>query len=65
MTPDCVAQISVGVVLDPSGLRENLPEFLLRDRADRPGMVEHERAGAGRALVEGKYEGHGESDRIR
>ena len=39
-------------MLDPAGLRKELPEFLLRDRADRAGMIEEEGAGAGRALVE-------------
>ncbi len=41
-----------GVVLDPARLREDLPELLLRDRAHGAGMVEDERARAGRALVE-------------
>ena len=42
----------VGVVLDPARLRENLPKFLLRDRADSAGMIEDERARTGRALIE-------------
>ena len=41
-----------GVVLDPAGLREDLPELLLRDRADRARMIEDEGAGAGGALIE-------------
>jgi hypothetical protein len=40
------------VVLDPAGLWENLRKFFLRDGDDRAGVIEHDRAGAGRALVE-------------
>ena len=61
MTPDCVAQISGGVVLDPARLRKDLPELLLRDRANRARVIEDERARTGRALVEGEDERHGGS----
>ena len=47
------------VVLDPARLREDLPELLLRDRVNPAGVVEQQCARAGRALVEGEYEGHG------
>ena len=56
MTPDCVAQISAGVVLDPAGLRKDLPEFALRDRAHGARVIEEEGARAGRALIERKDE---------
>ena len=46
------------VVLDPAGLREDLPELLLRRRDDASRVVEDERARAGRALVEGEDERH-------
>ena len=32
-TPTCDVQISIGVVLDPTGLRKDLPELTLRDAA--------------------------------
>src|SRR5262249_43443232 len=47
------------IVLDPSGLRKNLAEFLLRHAADRAVFVEHDRARARRALVQGEDERHG------
>ena len=53
-TPDCVAQISVGVVLDPARLRKDLAEFLLRHGAHGARLVEHDGARTGRALVQCK-----------
>ena len=47
------------VVLDPAGLREELPELALRDRHGRAAALEQDRARAGRALVEGEDVGHG------
>ena len=41
------------VVLDPARLGVDLLVFLLIDRDDGPGVVEHHEAGAGRALIEG------------
>jgi hypothetical protein len=40
------------VVLDPSGLRIDLPELLLRHRHDGTGVVEDDGARAGGALIE-------------
>ena len=54
------------VVLDPSGLRKDLPELALRGCRDRAGAIEQERAGARRALVEGQDVGHADPrDRSR
>jgi hypothetical protein len=39
-------------VLDPAAFREDLPEFLLRDRADVAFSVDDQRPGAGCALIE-------------
>jgi hypothetical protein len=47
------------VVLDPAGIRIDLFNFLLRDGADAPGMIEDNRAGAGRSFIEGENVGHG------
>jgi hypothetical protein len=41
-----------GIVLDPAGLRIQLPEFPLGERAHLAGMIEEEGAGTGRALIE-------------
>src|SRR6185369_17588718 len=42
----------VGVVFDPAGLREDLPEILLRNGADGAVVVEDDGSGARGALVE-------------
>jgi hypothetical protein len=47
------------IVLHPPWLWIVLREFPLRDRAHRASVIEHDRAGAGRALVQGKHERHG------
>src|SRR5439155_2648916 len=40
------------VVLDPACVRKDLPEFLLRDRANAAVAIEDDRARAGRALIQ-------------
>ena len=45
----------VGVVLDPSGLRKDLPEFLLRRGDGMPGTVEQNGTRACGALVQRQY----------
>ena len=45
-----------GVVLDPARVREDLREFLLADRNDFTSVVEDDRAGRSRALVNGENE---------
>ena len=50
------------VVFDPAGLREDLPEFALRDAPDGAAMVEKNGARTGCALIEGEdvsWIGHG------
>jgi hypothetical protein len=46
-----------GIVLDPARPRKDLSEFLLRDRAHTAAAIEHDRARARRALVEGEDAG--------
>jgi hypothetical protein len=58
ITAHCDDQISCGFVLDPSGLREELPEFLLRDADAVAGMIEDDRTRTRRALVERENKGH-------
>ena len=50
---------SLRVVLDPARLRKDLAELLLRNRLDRPGIVEHDGARAGGALVQREDVSHG------
>jgi len=38
-------------MFNPAGLRKNLRELLLRDRLNRTGMIENNRARTGRPLV--------------
>ena len=47
------------VVLDPAGVRVDLPKFLLRHGQHRAVGLEDDAAGAGGALVEGEDVGHG------
>src|SRR5262245_16639880 len=47
------------IVLDPAGVRKNLPELLLRDAADRTVAIEHDGARARGALIESEDERHG------
>jgi hypothetical protein len=49
------------IVLDPAGLREQLRELFLRDRANRAVAVEDDGPRAGRSLVEREDERHGGS----
>ncbi|OPZ05782.1 MAG: hypothetical protein BWZ09_00882 [Alphaproteobacteria bacterium ADurb.BinA305] len=53
----------LGIVLDPVGRREVLRECLLGEAAHAAIGVEHDRARAGGALVEGEQVGHGDSAR--
>jgi hypothetical protein len=46
------------IVLDPARLREELPDFLLRDGADAALVVEDQRAHARRTRVEGENKCH-------
>ncbi len=46
------------IVLDPTRLRKDLPEFFLRDRARGSFIVKNNRAGAGGAFVEGQEMWH-------
>ena len=48
-----------GIVLHPARLGVDLGQFLLRHRHGVATGVEHDAAGAGGALVEGKQVGHG------
>ena len=58
------AQDVLGIVLDPVGRREVLRECLLGEAAHAAIGVEHDRARAGGALVEGEQVGnHGDSAR--
>ena len=57
------AQDVLGVVLDAVGRREVLRERLLGEAAHTTAGVEHDRARAGGALVEGEQVGHGDSAR--
>ena len=47
------------VVLDPAGLRKDLCELLLRDRADGAVVIEDDGARTGRALIEREDVRHG------
>ena len=42
------------IVLDPTGLRENLFKFSLRDSGDIAGLIQQQGTGAGRPLIERK-----------
>jgi hypothetical protein len=42
----------VGIVLDPAGVRKNLPEFFLRDAMNTASTIKQNGARAGRALVD-------------
>ena len=48
-----------GIVLHPAGLRVVLAEFLLGRGDNRARVIEDDRPGTGRALVEGQKKGHG------
>jgi hypothetical protein len=52
-------------VLDPAGLRKDLPEFLLGGSENGTGLIEDDRAGARRPLIECEDAAHGRfSDRV-
>src|SRR6478609_3567580 len=49
----------IRIVLDPTRLRKDLSKLLLRDRTNRPVVIENDRARTRSALIEGENDGHG------